>query len=453
MRALTKFQCDIQCGHQLRGRFNTATVINYAKEMIYTGDKANKLEYAKKRQQDAIEFAAKEREYFEKKAKQSIEDARMREKEKEEEIKAIAEGREVPKDNKKYVRSVEAFGDNSVKLVHSFIGSADNRVIQWWENLYWNWFRYYVTRELLIAKDRYGTKFTVKWNHIRARNESRYSYRVDKNKRHHPFGALPTDDRIWARWMRGHRGQPPSVAEEEYMRTYKKQAMGPNVVGDEEVEDAVIRNIAQIGRASDTLMELDDKHDYDDSIRRTQPMREKDRKPEEEARDRAKQGATWTLGFVRGDLFYNEEETQLMRQEMGHVFRNREWQELEYKRQVRKWKSQDPINKPKSDNPHDINGDPVRHIWERTDLGIPHHDGVPDLTTPEIERLRIEFEQLEDERLATRKELGLTDLGDIREGRDPIDKGHNPFQPPPVSGRFKPKVWEESWGTGAGHHW
>eukprot|EP00164_Ancoracysta_twista_P001412 GFYU01001838.1.p1 GENE.GFYU01001838.1~~GFYU01001838.1.p1 ORF type:complete len:152 (+),score=14.99 GFYU01001838.1:62-457(+) len=130
-----------------------------------------------------------------------------------------------------------------------------------------------------------------------------------------------------------------------------------------------------------------------------------------------------------------------------------EWQDLEYKRQVRKFKAQKPVGKPETNDPKDGDGDPQRHQWERTDLGIPHYDAVPDLSTPEMERLRIENDQLEDERIAIRKELGLTDLGDIREGRDPIDKGYAPFQPPPVSARWKPKCWEESWGTGGGHRW
>ena len=452
---------------QRRSKISTSTAINYVREMMFDNDMTDKMNYYRKRQQDAIEFAEKEREYFESKAVKAIEEARRKEAIDEAEIRHRT-GEATPEEKaaleelkmmdgitpgNSYVKSVDAFGDKSVKLMHTFIGSADNRVIQWWENIWWNYIKYIVTKEVLIAKDRYGTKFTVMWNHNRARNESRYSYRVDRNKRHQPYGALHTDDRIWARWMRGHRGQPPTIAEEEYMRKYKKQAMGPNVVGEEEVEDAVIRHIAQLGRSSDLLQELDDEHDYDDSIRRTQPQRDKDRNPEEEQRDRAKKGATWTMGFVRGDLFYNEEETQVMRTEMGHVFRNMEWQDLEYKRQVRKFKAQKPVGKPETNDPRDGDGDPQRHQWERTDLGIPHYDAVPDLSTPEMERLRIENDQLEDERIAIRKELGLTDLGDIREGRDPIDKGYAPFQPPPVSSRWKPKCWEESWGTGGGHRW
>lgn len=52
-----------------------------------------------------------------------------------------------------------------------------------------------------------------------------------------------------------------------------------------------------------------------------QPMRAVELKPDQEVASRAKQGATWTMGFVRGDLFYNEEEAQTMRSELGSMYR------------------------------------------------------------------------------------------------------------------------------------
>lgn len=196
---------------------------------------------------------------------------------------------------------------------------------------------------------------------------------------------------------------------------------------------------------------------------------------ERSAEKRRRAGTSWTVGFARGDLFYNEEEVEVMRSELGHMYRNMEWQNLEYKRQVRVQRRQHPLGKPAegTESPNAPDGPAPRHVWERTDLGIPYHDAVPDLTTPMLERLRTESDQLEDERLALRKELGLTDLGDIREGRDPIvcdgragvmsasdstgrrrEEGETtspaPFQPPPVSTRWKPRCWEEAWGTGGG---
>ncbi|EPY39745.1 hypothetical protein AGDE_04183 [Angomonas deanei] len=353
-----------------------------------------------------------------------------------------------------YVRSIDTFGDKTVRLQHSFSGLGENRIIAWWEYLYWNYIRYFFTQELLIAKDRFGNKFTVTWQFIKGREEQRRMYRRDSNKKHQPYGALATDERLWERWMRGHRGDPPSVAEEEYNREYKKQFFGPMVLENEEVEDSLMRLMAHMNRAQQTFQELDDDQVYGDAHRSQKPLRDTERNPQSETEARAKKkGATWTLGFVRGDLFYNEEETQVMREELGHLFRNMEWQNLEYKRQVRMNKRQNPAGKPAegTTDPNTPDGAPMTHYWERTDLGIPYHDAVPDLTTPELERLHIEADQLEDERLAIRKELGLTDLGDIREGRAPIDKGtKDVLSPPPVSARWKPKVWEETWGTGGG---
>ncbi|KAG5512077.1 hypothetical protein GH5_08034 [Leishmania sp. Ghana 2012 LV757] len=450
-----------------RHRLTNASILSNIKSMANERDDlTSKLVYLRQRQEDAIAFAVKEKELLAEKAKRQI---AVEEAKRQVEVRVealIAEAAqlggpaaaqrmrdEIAKDKSRYVRSVDAFGDKTVRLQHTFAGLADNRIIRWWEYAYWNYVRYFFTQELLIAKDRFGNKFTVTWQFSKGREEQRRMYRKDTNKKHQPYGALATDERLWERWMRGHRGDPPSVAEEEHLRDYKKQFFGAMVLEDEEVEDALMRLMAHMNRASQTFQELDDDQVYGDAHRATKPLRETERKPGEEMAARQKRkGATWTLGFARGDLFYNEEETQVMRTEMGHLFRNMEWQELEYKRQVRMNKQQPPHGKPPegTTDPNTPDGDPMNHYWERTDLGIPYHDAVPDLTTPELERMRIESSQLEDERLAIRKELGLTDLGDIREGREPITRDHAPFQPPPVSQRWKPKCWEESWGTGSG---
>ncbi|CCW61309.1 unnamed protein product [Phytomonas sp. EM1] len=430
-----------------------------------TDDNTCKLVYMRRRQEDAIAFAAKEKELLAEKTKRQLKLEEEKEQEKAREEALIAEAaalggpaaaeemrKKIASDRSKYLRSVDAFGNKSVRLQHSFTGLADNRIIQWWEHLYWNYIRYFFTQELLIAKDRFGNKFTVTWQFIKGRQEQRRMYRKDSNKKHQPYGALATDDRLWERWMRSHRGDPPSVAEEEHLRYYKREFFGPMVLDDEEVEDSMMRLMAHMNRSQAMFQELDDNQDYGDAHRATRPLRETERKPGEEMKAKAQKGATWTLGFVRGDLFYNEEETQVMRTELGHIFRNMEWQALEYKRQVRTNKRQHPRGKPAegTTDPNAPDGEPVKHYWHRTDLDIPYHDAVPDLSTPELERLRVESDQLEDERLAIRKELGLTDLGDIREGRDPIQQDHAPFEPPPVSKHWKPRCWDESWGTGAG---
>lgn len=492
-------------------------------------DLASNYTYAKKRQADALAYAILEKEKLAEKAKRQLQKEDEEEEEERKKHALLEEAAQLggpaaaermreklEADGPSYVKSVKAFGDRSVKLQHNFSGLADNRIIRWYENLYWNYLRYFFTQELLIGKDRFGNKFTVTWQFHKSRGEQRRMYRRDANKKHQPYGALSTDDRLWERWMRGHRAVPPSVAEEEHYRSYKKAFFGAIVVEDEEVEDTLMRLMAHLHRAQSTFQELDEDQVYGDANRATKPLRQTDRSPgmEAEARNRQR-GATWTMGFVRGDLFYNEEETQVMRHELGHLFRNKEWQELEYKRQVRKNKHQPPHGMPhvgansdpyKMDDsssgknssggsgeggrtgeeedepnmfapkepidPNTPDGSPMTHYWERTDLGIPYDAAIPDLTTPALERLHIEADQLEDDRLAIRKELGLMDLGDIREGRDPVipgdvkeminkapeeihhwmktTTGEGPFQPPPVSTRWKPKCWEEPWGTGGG---
>ncbi|KAH9588734.1 hypothetical protein LSM04_002682 [Trypanosoma melophagium] len=454
-----------------RYRLTNASILSNIKGMAdERDDQTSKLVYAKRRQEDAIAWAIKEKELLAAKAKQQLE-TEAHEQEEEEKMEAYvreveetsgggaadAARQKLSKIKTPYVRSVDAFGDKSVKLQHSFSGLADNRIITWWEKVYWNYVRYVFTQERLIAKDRFGNKFTVTWQYQKGREEQRRMYRKDSNKKHLPYGSLATDDRLWERWMRGHRGDPPSVAEEEHSRNYKKEYFGAMVLEEEEVEDALMRIMAHMNRSQQTFQELDDDQVYGDAHRATKPLRQAEHNPEKEHATKAKSGATWTLGFVRGDLFYNEEEVEVMRTELGHVFRNMAWQELEYKRQVRRNKRQHPVRKPAegTTDPNAPDGEPFAHYWERTDLGIPYHDAVPALTTPELERLRLETDRLEDERLAHRRELGLTDLGDIREGRGAITKpgAREPFQPPPVSSRWRPKCWEESWGTGAGGMW
>ncbi|ESL07880.1 hypothetical protein TRSC58_04427 [Trypanosoma rangeli SC58] len=453
-----------------RHRLTNASILSSIKDMAdETNDLASKLVYAKRRQEDAVAWAVKEKEMLAEKAKRQLAEE-VRQQQENEKLEAYlkiaaesgdaaeaAARQQIAKVNSPYIRSVDAFGEKSVRLQHSFAGLADNRIIKWWEKLYWNYLRYGFTQERLIAKDRFGNKFTVTWQFQKGREEQRRMYRKDANKKHLPYGSLATDDRLWERWMRGHRGDPPSIAEEEHARDYKKQYFGAMVLEEEEVEDALMRIMAHMNRSQQTFQELDEDQVYGDAHRATKPLRQAEHHPEKEHAAKAQAGATWTLGFVRGDLFYNEEEVEVMRTELGHVFRNMAWQELEYKRQVRVNRRQHPVRKPAegTTDPNAPDGEPFVHYWERTDLGIPYHDAVPDLTTPELERLRVEVDQIEDERLAIRKELGLTDLGDIREGRDPIDKagGCEPFQPPPVSSRWRPKCWEEMWGTGAGNKW
>lgn len=449
-----------------RHRLTSASILSNIRSMAdEEGDVTSKLVYARRRQEDAIAFAIKEKERLVEKAKRQIDQEADREAEEARKAALIAEAtklggpdaaervrKALAEAEGRYVRSVDAFGDKTVRLQHSFSGLGDNRVIQWWENLYWNYIRFFFTQERLIAKDRFGNKFTVTWQFNKGREEQRRMYRRDSNKRHQPYGALATDDRLWERWMRGHRGDPPSVAEEEHNRSYKRQFFGAMVLEDEEIEDSLMRLLAHMNRSQATFQELDDDQFYGDAHRAVKPLRETEKKPGEEVKAKSERGATWTLGFVRGDLFYNEEEVEVMRSELSHVFRNMEWQSMEYKRQVRVNKSQPPRGKPAegTTDPNSRDGIPMNHYWPRTDMDIPYHDAVPDLTTPELERMRIESDQLEDERLAIRRELGLTDLGDIRENRDPIQRDHDPFQPPPVSTRWKPKCWEEPWGTGGG---
>jgi hypothetical protein len=166
--------------------------------------------------------------------------------------------------------------------------------------------------------------------------------------------------------------------------------------------------------------------------------------------------ATWTGAFVRGDVFYNEEEHEEMRSGLSALYREKEWQALEIKRQMRLRQETFTAHKPADKDMESgeawtgsNKAPPVK--LQRTDNGIPFDVAVPDLTTPELEKLRSEFDALDWERATLRKELGLTDLGDVREGRPPIlpdDPHRGLFQPPPTSKRWKPQCWQESWGVG-----
>lgn len=348
-----------------------------------------------------------------------------------------------------YKRSRDTFAEDSVSLKHSFAGSADARTITWWEELYYNYLRYWVTREQLIGKDRYGNKFCVRWFFIRERQEERRMYRIDADKQHQPYGALPTDSKLWEAWMRRWRYDPPTAEEDEYHRKRKRDFMGVHVVADEEAEDTTMRALAHTKHASYQMRELDNNEEYGKSMVMNTDQRSKEANPAKEL------DASWSAAVVRGDLFYNEEETETLRNTVATMFRDREWQELELKRQVRLKKQKNPVRRPQyktgaDDTVEVVDGEPMDHQWDRTDSGVPFGNGVSDLTTPELEKLKAECDALEEERIALRRELGLTDTGDFRENRAPVDKGYDPFQPPPTSTRWKPKCWSESWGAGGG---
>ncbi|RNE99310.1 hypothetical protein TraAM80_08295 [Trypanosoma rangeli] len=220
---------------------------------------------------------------------------------------ASAARQQIAKVNSPYIRSVDAFGEKSVRLQHSLAGLADSRIIKWWDKLYWNYLRYGFTQERLIAKDRFGNKLTVTWKFQKGREEQRRMYREDANKKHLTYGSLATDGRLWERWMRGHRGDPPSIAEEEHARDYKKQYFGAMVLEEEEVEDALMHIMAHMNRSQQTFQELEDDQVYGGAHRPTEPLRQAEHHPEKEHAAKAQAGATWTLGFVCGDLFYNNE--------------------------------------------------------------------------------------------------------------------------------------------------
>lgn len=353
-----------------------------------------------------------------------------------------------------YPKSRDVFSERTVVLDRDYSGRAENRVITWWENIWWNYVKYLYTRDILVGKDRHGNYFTASWYFIRTRHEVRKCKRIDRKKRFQPYGALPTDCRLWEAWLRGWRNDPPTTEEEDAYRRRKKEKMGMHVVGDEEHENTIVRAMAHTRYATEYLQDLDDDQQYGSNLLMPTDQRSK------EGDVAGEHDATWTAAFVRGDMFYNEEEMQNMRQSVANVMRDKEWQELEMKRQTR-IKQPYPVKKPKgyaSEGPIDPNtpdGDPMLHRWDgagqfRTDGGVPMHQGIADLTTPELEKLRAECDALEDERVALRKELGLTNVSDWREGREPVDKGYDPFQPPPTTKRFKPQVWEEPWGVATG---
>lgn len=347
---------------------------------------------------------------------------------------------------KSYTRSTLYFKDKTVKLQQSYAGHEDNRKIHWYERLHYDWFRYFFTGERIVGKDRQGNLFCVKWFFYRHRNEIRKCYRLDHDKRHQPYGAFPNDHKLWVAWMKGWRHDPPTPEEEEIHREDIRTFMGPHVVGEEEYEDAVVRSLAHTPNASSVLNEMDSDETFNKFLNHYN-KRDRDKDPH-------KENATWTVGLCRGDLFYNEEETEMMRTSLGHIFRDREWQALEMKRQTRTRKQPYTVRMPEDPtDPNSHQGEPPHHYYERTDQGVPFDTGVEQLTTPALEKVKAECDALEDERVRLRKELGLTDLGDFREGRAPVEKGYAPFQPHPTSKRWKPKCWNESWGTGGGGVW
>ncbi len=251
--------------------------------------------------------------------------------------------------------------------------------------------------------------------------------------------------------MRRWRYDPPTPEEDEYNRLRRREHLGVHVVGDEEVEDTTMRALAHTKQSQMQMRELDNNEDYGKNMMGSTDLRGKENNPAKEL------DATWSAAVVRGDIFYNEEETETLRNTIATMFRDREWQELELKRQVRLKKQKNPVRRPVyktvagSDDVEMVDGEPMDHQWDRTDSGVPFGGGVSELTTPELEKLKAECDALEEERIALRRELGLTDTGDYREGRAPVDKGYDPFQPPPTSTRWKPKCWAESWGAGGGH--
>ena len=308
-----------------------------------------------------------------------------------------------------------------------------------------------------MGKDRYGTIFTARYSFMKERYEARFAYRKDPEKRFTPYGQLPTDDRLWESWLRRWRSDPPTPEESEVARHVIKSKMGAFNLGNEDYEDAVVRVLAH-APGSDTLLGDTDKDGkytaqslglQNSEDRNIIDRRLAERDPVHEAH------VTWTGSFVRGDIFYNEEEHEILRTGLSAMYRDREWQALEVKRQARSREAPWTTNRPAAKD-HKTGElwagtqEPPKFFFRRSDNGIPFDLAVPDLTTPELEKLRAECEGLEQERLAIRKELGLTDLGDVREGRGhvlPDDPTRGPFQPPPTSKRWKPQCWQETWGS------
>jgi hypothetical protein len=251
---------------------------------------------------------------------------------------------------------------------------------------------------------------------------------------------------MWEAWMRQWRTDPPTPEEDDVYRANVLENMGVHALGDEEPEDAMVRCYAHTRNAPDVLMELDDEQKYNKFLNNTE-----DRDGATEPLENQENEKTWTAGFARGDIFYNEEETEVMRDGICSLMRDKEWQTLEMKRQVRLKKQKKPVRRPDVDDPY-AEEDPIQHNWDRDDQGVPFGLGVADITTPELERLKAECDALEDERVKLKKELGLTDIGDIREGRPAVDRGYAPLQPSPTTQRWKPHCWGEAWGAG-GAQW
>ena len=419
------------------------TVRDFKFETDAEYDPMNRSNYLKKRQEDAIAYAIKEKELLQKMAMDRVKDDEY----------------ENSRGERRYQRSIERFPMKK-KITKSYTGLAENRVIQLWENIWYNYVKYFFNGKTLIGKDRYGNRFFSQWNFTRSRQEARFCYRCEAHLKASPYGTDMLDDKLWVRWLKHHRGDPPTVAEEEFNRAFRKDYSGPIIHQNDEVEDALMRASAQVPEMGPFYGERDPEQEFDNNHRTMKPERmiQQDLNPGHEMSEREKGGqgkarGTWHQGLVRPDLFYNEEETEAMKSEIHHMFRSMEWQELEYKRQVRMRKAQKPHGLAENAfEDTDAKGEPMQQIWERMDVGIPYHDAVPDLSSPELERLRLETEQLDDHRLAIRIELGLTDLGDIREGRPPIDKGEEPYRRP-LTKDYKPRVWDEAWGSQSFRGW
>ena len=237
-----------------------------------------------------------------------------------------------------------------------------------------------------------------------------------------------------------------------------KSRLGPMAVGNEEYEDSVVRILAHAPGSDVMLGDIDKDGKYTSQSLALQGSDDRNvvdrRLAEGDPVHEAK--ATWTGAFVRGDVFYNEEEHEQSRSGISMLYREKEWQALEIKRQMRLMQTPHAFMKPKD---KDIaSGElwsgtqqPVPFKIQRTDSGMPFDLTVPKLTTPELEKLRAEHDALDHEKATLQKELGITDIGDVREGRPPVlpdDVTRGMYQPPPTSKRWKPQCWQEAWGVG-----
>eukprot|EP00760_Papus_ankaliazontas_P035271 PhM_4_TR7720/c0_g1_i1/m.56145 len=346
---------------------------------------------------------------------------------------------------KGYVKSTDAYAHKRKVLSRKYAGETSKQYIKTWEDVFYNKIRFMYTHEKLIGKDRWGNRFFIRAHYVKKRGEERMCRRVDRSLAHQPYGALPVDDRLWERWMRGWRGAPPTPEESENFRRQRKRNMGPRTIGDEEGEDALMRNLAHLHAGAAYANELDPDQDTNNFLN-SQDKRTRDGRPD----------SPWTMGFSKGDLFYNEEEVEVMRGNLEGTFRDKYWQALEMERhrldeisKELKLNNGKPTTYPKL-NEEDNEPQPFMERPVRPDRGQPYFEAKSELKTPELERLRLEVEHMEQDRHRVRKELGLTDISDEKEGREPADPGPTPFAPGQTSARWKPKCWHEPWGQGGG---